>query len=68
MIWLYKFGEGKYNKDGVLKRQLVIAMSSQDNWGMGLEDLMIGELGIAYSLLWFDESKRMMGGDRSKIG
>ena len=36
MIWLYKFGEGKYNKDGVLKRQLVIAMSSQDNWGMGL--------------------------------
>ena len=43
-------------------------MSSQDNWGMGLEDLMIGELGLAYSLLWFDELKRMMGGDRSKIG
>ena len=58
----------KYNKDGVLKRQLVIAMSSQDNWGMGLEDLMIGELDKAYSLLLFDGSKRMMGGDISKFG
>ena len=36
MICLYKLGEEKYNKHGVLKRQLVIAMSSQDNWGMGL--------------------------------
>ena len=69
MVIQIRLNEGKYNKYGVLKRQLVIAMSSQDNWGKGLEDLMIGELGVyAYSLLWFEELKRMMGGDRSKIG
>ena len=63
-----RLNEGKYDKDGALNRQLVIAMSSQENWGKGLDDLMIGELDIAHSLLWFEDLKRMMGGDRSKIG